>query len=174
MFRTDPEQLAAVASLVSGGPALWVSGSAACARWHLHEEMRREELARSRLVLAELLLRGKQHEESAELLCDLTAPQDAPTGSRVYARAAALAGRCLRLMAADAAVPSAERRRRMRSFAGPALILLRRAAAPHDGDLSLFLANDDFAPLRDLEGYPALRKELERKHKDRLPQKNKG
>lgn len=77
-------------------------------------------------------------------------------------------------MASDTAVPPAERRRRMQSFAGPALILLRRAVEPLDGDWYTFLANDDLAPLRDLEGYPALLKEMERKQKGRPPRKNEG
>ncbi|HEY7424219.1 MAG TPA: serine/threonine-protein kinase [Gemmataceae bacterium] len=166
-FRTDPDQIAEAVSLVSGGPILWASGMAAQARWQLQEETRRQELASSRSVLAELLIRAKQPEETAELLRDLAAPADAPTKWAGYARAAALAGRCLTRMASDTAVPEAERRRRRQSFAGPALTLLRRAAEQIDRNLPAFLDNDDFAPLRTLEGFPALIKELERKQRSR-------
>ncbi|HTU23522.1 MAG TPA: serine/threonine-protein kinase [Gemmataceae bacterium] len=169
LFRSGPGPIVEAASMISAGPVHWVCEAAACIQRHHQEEMRREELARTRLVLAELLLQQKQHEEAADVLRDVAAPPDAPAKWGEYTRAAILAGRCLRQMRTEEGVSEAGRRRRVRSFAGPALVLLRRAAAPHDRDLPVFLANDAFAPLRALEGYAALVEELGRKPPGRPP-----
>jgi eukaryotic-like serine/threonine-protein kinase len=168
LFRSDPAIVESV-SMISAGPVHWASGAAACIQRYHQEETRCEELARSRLVLAELLLQQKQHEEAAEVLRDLAAPPDAPAKWGGYTPAAILAGRCLRQMTTEEGVSEAGRRRRVRSFAGPALVLLRRAAEPRDRDLPVFLANDAFAPLRGLEGYSALVEELGRKPGARPP-----
>jgi eukaryotic-like serine/threonine-protein kinase len=162
LFRSDPAIVESM-SMISASPVHWASGAAAWIQRHHQEETRREELARSRVVLAELLLQQKQHEEAAEVLRDLAAPPDAPATWEGYTPAAILAGRCLRQMTTDEGVSEAGRRRRVRSFAGPALVLLRRAAEPRERDLPVFLANDAFAPLRTLEGYAALVEELGRK-----------
>jgi serine/threonine protein kinase len=159
LFRSDPAIVESV-SMISAGPVHWASGAAACIQRHHQEETRREELARSRVILVELLLQQKQCEEAAEVLRDLAAPPDAPATWEGYTRAAILAGRCLRQMTAEEGVSEAGRRRRVRSFAEPALVLLRRAAEPRERDLPVFLANDAFAPLRTLEGYAALVEEL--------------
>jgi serine/threonine protein kinase len=169
LFWSDPGPIVESVSMISAGPVQWTSGAAACIQRHHQEETCREELARSRLVVAELLLQQRQHEEAAEVLRELAAPPDAPAKWGGYTRAAILAGRCLRQMTTDKSVPEAGRQRRVRSFAGPALGLLRRAAEPRNSDLPDFLANDAFAPLRTLEGYAALVEELGRKPGERPP-----
>jgi tRNA A-37 threonylcarbamoyl transferase component Bud32 len=122
------------------------------------EDLLRQELASTRLVLALAALRRRDHDVAGRALHDLAAaPNDAPRDWARYPHAAQLAAQCLRLIEEDRQLAAQEKRQRAERGAALVLSLLRRASERKGGAPARLFDNEAFKPLRGLAEFRRLR-----------------
>jgi tetratricopeptide (TPR) repeat protein len=118
----------------------------------------REELAATRLALADAALGLRDRELAFRALSDLAAtPTDVPPEWKQYPRAALLTARCLGLTLQEKGLSTEERRRLAKSGKELVLGFLQRASEHEDGVPANLFDNEAFAPLRDLFEFRQLR-----------------
>jgi tetratricopeptide (TPR) repeat protein len=134
--------------------ALRHRGLTACPK----EDRLREELASTRLALADAALRLRDHELAWKALRDLAAKAaDVPPDWEGYPRAALLAAKTLRLTRQVKGLGPEERQRLAQSGTELVLTLLRRASERKDGAPASLFDDGAFVPLRDLPEFRRLR-----------------